>query len=379
MNRKDDKILLPAKSTLGVMGSGQLGRMFAQKAKERGYAVKCYSPETNTPAGKAGVIEVVGNYTDSEKLKTFLRSIDALTFEFENIPEAALHTISEVINETGLRVAPSVESIRISQNRFKEKEFFNQIGLKTTSYLYLNNIETLYSNQDKLQFPCILKTNQFGYDGKGQGKFQNFSELELFLKSQPKIDHIVEQIVNFSCEISVVACRFQSGKMLFYPPSENTHKNHILDISIHPARVSDEIKSKAMEATRVLLTSLNYVGVLALEFFVTEKDVICNEFAPRPHNSGHFSMDASRFSQFELQLLTLCNLELDMDHLQTKTCVMKNIIGFDFMEKEKMYTEFLMRNDYRLHLYQKDEAKIGRKMGHWNYLGNKSYDEAFPE
>ncbi|MBL0265159.1 MAG: hypothetical protein IPQ05_15160 [Leptospiraceae bacterium] len=155
MNRKDDKILLPAKSTLGVMGSGQLGRMFAQKAKERGYAVKCYSPETNTPAGKAGVIEVVGNYTDSEKLKTFLRSIDALTFEFENIPEAALHTIAEVIKETGLRVAPSVESIRISQNRFKEKEFFNQRGLKTTSYLYLNNIETLYSNQDKLQFPAF--------------------------------------------------------------------------------------------------------------------------------------------------------------------------------------------------------------------------------
>ncbi len=374
---KNENTLIPSKSVLGVMGSGQLGRMFAQKAKERGYTVKCYSPEENSPAAKAGVIETVGDYEDYPKLKSFLRSIDALTFEFENIPAKALYTIEEVSRETGLRVSPSVESIRISQNRFLEKEFFNRNGLKTTAYLYLNNLDGLYANQ--IKFPCILKTNQFGYDGKGQGKFQNFSELEFFLKSQKNVDHIIEDIVNFSCEISVVAARFSSGKILYYPPSENTHKNHILDFSIHPAGVSETIKKKAIEATQILLTALDYVGVLALEFFVSNEDVICNEFAPRPHNSGHFSMDAARISQFELQLLTLCNIELDIAKLEASPCVMKNIIGFDFSEKEKDYLEFLKKNDYRLHLYQKDQAKIGRKMGHWNYLGNKSYLDAFPE
>ena len=377
MNR--DLKLIPTKSVLGVMGSGQLGRMFAQKAKERGYTVKCFSPESNSPAFKAGVIETVADYDDYSTLKNFLQSIDALTFEFENIPASALNTIEEVTKETGLRVSPSVNSIRISQNRFKEKEFFNQIGLKTAAYIYLKDLDDLYANKSNIQFPCILKTNQFGYDGKGQGKFQNFSELESFLKSQKTIDHLIEEIINFSCEISVVACRFDSGKILFYPPSENTHKNHILDVSIHPASVSESIKEKAIEATKKLLAALDYVGVLALEFFVSNDNVICNEFAPRPHNSGHFSMDACRISQFELQLLTLCNLEVGLEKLETIPCIMKNIIGFDFSEKESSYVNFLSSDEYRLHLYQKDQPKIGRKMGHWNYLGKKAFFEAFPE
>jgi 5-(carboxyamino)imidazole ribonucleotide synthase len=377
MNR--DVKLIPTKSVLGVMGSGQLGRMFAQKAKERGYTVKCFSPESNSPAFKAGVIETVADYDDYSTLKNFLQSIDALTFEFENIPASALNTIEEVSKETGLRVSPSVNSIRISQNRFKEKEYFNQIGLKTAAYIYLKDLEDLHANKSKTQFPCILKTNQFGYDGKGQGKFQNFSELESFLKTQKTIDHLIEEIINFSCEISVVACRFDSGKILFYPPSENTHKNHILDVSIHPARVSEHIKEKAIEATKKLLVALDYVGVLALEFFVSNDNVICNEFAPRPHNSGHFSMDACYISQFELQLLTLCNLEISLEKLETIPCIMKNIIGFDFSEKESSYVNFLSSDEYRLHLYQKDQPKIGRKMGHWNYLGNKAFFEAFPE
>lgn len=373
------KKLIPGKSVLGVMGSGQLGRMFAQKAKERGYTVKCFSPESNSPAFKAGVIETVADYNDYSALKSFLHSIDALTFEFENIPASALNTIEEVSRETGLIVSPSVESIRISQNRFKEKEFFNKIGLKTTSYIYLKDLKDLYDNKNKIQFPCILKTNQFGYDGKGQGMFQSFSELESFLKSQKAIDHLIEEIVNFSCEISVVASRYDSGKILFYPPSENTHKNHILDVSIHPARVSDSIAEKAVLATKKLLEALEYVGVLALEFFVSNDTVICNEFAPRPHNSGHFSMDACRISQFELQLLTLCNLELSLEKLETVPCIMKNIIGFDFTEKEQVFIKFLSSDEYRLHLYQKDQPKIGRKMGHWNYLGKNEFFDAFPE
>lgn len=373
MNKK----FRPGKSVLGVMGSGQLGRMFAQKAIERGYTVKCYSPEENTPASKVGVIETVGEYSDENKLEDFLTSIDALTFEFENIPEAALNTIEKFVLKTGLIVSPSVESIRVSQNRFREKEFFNSHGLKTTPYLYIESLEKFYLIANQIQFPCIIKTNQFGYDGKGQGKFHSLSELESYLKKSEKINHLIEDVVDFTCEISVVACRFRSGKILFYPPSENIHKNHILDFTIHPARVENIIQKKAIEATQILLDSLQYVGVLALEFFVSKDDVLCNEFAPRPHNSGHFTMDASRLSQFELQLLTLCDLELDLDKLETVPCIMKNIIGFDFEEKSESFYSFLKSHEYRLHLYQKSEAKIGRKMGHWNYLGSKSHQSAF--
>jgi 5-(carboxyamino)imidazole ribonucleotide synthase len=361
------------------MGSGQLGRMFTQKAQEKGYTVHCYSPEKNTPAGKAGAIESIGEYTDSYALKKFLANLNALTFEFENIPEEALNTIEEYAQENNLRISPSVNSIRISQNRFREKIFFNQHGLKTTTYRYISSLENFFQSKDKIQYPCILKTNQFGYDGKGQGKFQNSSELEAYLRSLKKIDHIIEDIVNFSCEISVVACRFESGKILFYPPSENIHKNHILDFSIHPTNVKQETRIKAIEATKTLLNSLDYIGVLALEFFVAGEDVICNEFAPRPHNSGHFSMDASDISQFELQLLTLCNLEPNRESIETRNCVMKNIIGFDLYEKEEAFKTFLKDKDYKLHLYQKSEAKTGRKMGHWNYLGKKNYHQAFPD
>jgi 5-(carboxyamino)imidazole ribonucleotide synthase len=353
--------------------------MLAMAAAKLGYKVAVLGPGgRQSPAGHVAYWAEAwskDNNVSGKLLYEFCKLVSVVMIEWENIPLDVVQRIETI----GIPVRPSSDVLAIAQDRLLEKQCARALGIPVPKFWNIERIEDWWEDCWDSTTACILKTRCNGYDGKGQGKFQNFSELEIFLKSQPKIDHIVEQIVNFSCEISVVACRFQSGKMLFYPPSENTHKNHILDISIHPARVSDEIKSKAMEATRVLLTSLNYVGVLALEFFVTEKDVICNEFAPRPHNSGHFSMDAARFSQFELQLLTLCNLESDMDHLQTKTCVMKNIIGFDFMEKEKMYTEFLMRNDYRLHLYQKDEAKIGRKMGHWNYLGNKSYDAAFPE
>lgn len=375
----NQSILFPTKSILGVMGSGQLGRMFGQKAKERGYTVACYSPERNSPAAKAGLIEYVGEYTDKSSLEKFLDSIDALTFEFENIPGKALDIIEDFANKKKLRVCPSVNSIRISQNRFREKEFFKKIGLSTTNYFYLDSLDSFYKIKDNIEYPCILKTNQFGYDGKGQGKYKSFSELENFLKSTKEIDFIIEKIVEFSCEISIVACRFESGKILFLPPSENTHKNHILDVSIHPARVSEKIKQSAIESVKTLLRELNYVGVLALEFFVRGDNLICNEFAPRPHNSGHFSMDAAIYSQFELQLLALANLEPEINEIETKPCIMKNIIGFDFLQNESKSIERLKESNFKLHLYQKDEPKQGRKMGHWNYIGDKAWNEAFPE
>ncbi len=377
--KRTEKLFLPSESKLGVMGSGQLGRMFAQKAKERGYSVSCYSPEKNSPAFKAGCIEYVGDYTDKVSIREFLDNIDALTFEFENIPEAALSVIEEYVQNKNLRVCPSVNSIRISQNRFKEKENFRKIGLNTTDYIYLNSLESLYENKNTIEYPCILKTNQFGYDGKGQHKIKDFSDLEKIIKQSKSIDYIIEKIVDFSCEISIVAGRFDSGKILYYLPSENSHKNHILDISIHPASINHELTEAAIQAVKNLLSSLNYVGVLALEFFVKETQLICNEFAPRPHNSGHFSMDASNFSQFEMQLHTLTNLEPDMEEIKTNPCVMKNIIGFDFMDLKETSIERLKKSEYKLHLYQKEEPKKGRKMGHWNYLGKLEAKDAFPE
>ncbi|NUM42049.1 MAG: ATP-grasp domain-containing protein [Leptospiraceae bacterium] len=182
---------------------------------------------------------------------------------------------------------------------------------------------------------------------------------------------IAEEYFPFDKEISVVAARFSNGKIYTYEPSENIHKNHILDLSINPALIQKDISMKAKILTKTLLKELNYVGVLALEFFLKGRNLVCNEFAPRPHNSGHFSMDASNLSQFDLQLRSLCNLYLDED-LKSKPCVMKNIMGENYTKELKKIPRLLKSTDFHLHLYQKEEPRLGRKMGHWNYTGKFS-------
>lgn len=353
----------------GILGSGQLGRMFTQAASNLGVNVTTYSSEINSPASKAGAREIVGDYLDKDKLYFFLSNIEALSFEFENIPEDTLNWIYEYSLEKNLFVAPSPKSILISQHRVKEKTFFQNIGLSTTDFFPITSWSELQNLPTNWIFPCILKTNTLGYDGKGQWKVQSKLDLENILQTQEKIDHILEKIISFEKEISVIVARFLDGSVYCYPPSENIHTNHILDISIHPAEIPNNIKNLAMEYATTLVQKLNYVGVLGLEMFWTGEKLLCNEFAPRPHNSGHYTLDGANFSQFDLQVRTLLNVK-PLEPLITFPTVMKNIIGVNFFKNENLKENYIANPLYKLYLYQKQEAKPGRKMGHINFKGS---------
>ena len=356
-------------SILGVMGSGQLGRMFTHSASKLGYQVHCYSPIFDSPTKLAGATEFVGKYTDLNKLGEFLDSVDALTFEFENIPEEALVYIEEYIETEGLRVFPSPKVIRTSNNRNTEKNFFRKIGIPVTNFLSLQGRFTDINKLSDIKFPAILKTNQFGYDGKGQRKYNTREDFLTDLISINNFDHILEEVVEFDLEVSVIGARFSNGKILTYPPSKNIHKNHILDLTIHPANISDKLKKEAEEHTKNLLEKIDYVGVLGLEFFVKDDLLLGNEFAPRPHNSGHYTIDAANFSQFDLQVLCLSGI-VDELSLNTIPSVMKNMVGDEFFKDKDTIKKLIEKSDYSIHLYQKKEVLSGRKMGHINYKGD---------
>jgi len=365
-------LILPPHS-LGILGSGQLGRMFTLEAIQMGYTVHVYSPDKNSPSCKAGAVEWTGSYSDFSSLKRFLDTVSSLSFEFENIPPACLDFIEEYAKSRDEKfLAPNVHSIKIAQDRIFEKEFFNSIGLNTVLYLPI-----ITGNEDfsKFPMPSILKTTRFGYDGKGQWKFTNAIELKEFLKSNPaskESPYILEAFYPFDYEISVIYARSHEGKEFIFPPALNYHRNSILDMTEFPAPIPENIHNLAISSASLLGKSLKYAGVFGLEFFVAGDELVVNEFAPRPHNSGHYTQDGSDISQFELQLRILTGMDLPEQN-SIKPCLMKNILGDDYANSLNLCLELMSKDSrYHLHLYQKDEAKPGRKMGHLNFTGQKS-------
>ncbi len=360
---------LSLNSRLGVMGSGQLGRMFTQSASAMGFKVKVYSPDSDTPSKSAGAEEFTGSYEDRDSVWKFLSETDALTFEFENIPESCLLAIDDYCRDVRkIQVCPSTDCIRISQNRTKEKSYFNSIGLQTAQFIPVNS-KSPVEHLKNFKYPAILKTNTFGYDGKGQTKFSSSEDLLRFLSEHRDTEFILEEKISFDTEISVIGCRTESGDIFCFKASENFHENHILSKTVHPADISRTIQKKAEELARTLLKSLNYTGVLGLEFFVKGDELLCNEFAPRPHNSGHFSMDSAFYSQFDLQLFSLIFESLPFQDQKSKPCTMHNIIGEDFYRSPDSWIRNRSENcDWKLHLYQKSSPRPGRKMGHLNVL-----------
>ncbi|MCX7998147.1 MAG: 5-(carboxyamino)imidazole ribonucleotide synthase [Leptospiraceae bacterium] len=354
---------------VGILGSGQLGRMFTQSACNMGVEVSVYSPDKDSPASKAGAREFVGEYTNFYLLEKFLQNQEALSFEFENIPQTTLEFLAEYQNKHNLKIYPHPRCVQIAQNRKLEKNFFKQIGLPVTSFFVIESLEDLNLLPKDWEFPCILKTNLFGYDGKGQWKVSSLQELRNILEKETNVNHILEKIVPFDKEISVIGVRFSNGQIFCYPPVENIHTENILDISIYPARILEDVKHNALRYATKLLESLDYVGVLGLEMFLVKDDLYCNEFAPRPHNSGHFTMDACRYSQFDMQALTLLEI-LPSSNLELKPTIMKNIIGESFFQSREILNKYLNRPDYKVYLYQKSEARKGRKMGHINFSGS---------
>ena len=363
-------------STIGILGGGQLGRMLALEARRSGYRVAIFTNEAHgCPAGQVADLEINAEYDDTEALRQFLGQVDVVTAEFENIPDACLQAVEAV-----KPLRPGRNAIYTTQHREREKLFLREQGIACAAFRIIGNLAGLQAAVAELGRPCVIKTAAFGYDGKGQAKVVADTDLAAAWKPFEGHHAVVEQWVPFVCEISVVGARSIDGSTAVHGCVENPHEHHILDVSIAPARVSPEIAAQALALWQAVAEGLDYVGTMAVEMFVTADDrVLVNEIAPRPHNSGHYTIDACVTSQFGQQLRAVCGLPLG-DPRQHTPAVMVNLLG-DVWPAELTHPDWspVMRHPRaKLHLYGKLQAKWRRKMGHVTVLGD-SVEQALAE
>jgi len=363
------RVILPG-ATIGVLGSGQLGRMFAIAARRMGYRVHTLSPSEDSPTGQVADLEITADYEDLDAIRAFASGVQVITFEFENVSTAAAAAAAELVP-----VRPSGRALHVTQQRAREKAFLADHGFPVTPFTAVHSIDDLAVGLGLIGLPAIVKTASFGYDGKGQHRVNAIEEAEPVWNLLSHDDAIVERVVDFSHEISVVGARGLDGAFAHYGAIENQHRHHILDVSIAPARIAPEIAASAVEMTRAILEQLDYVGVLCVEFFLTGTgQLLVNEIAPRPHNSGHFSFDACVTSQFEQQVRAVCGLPLG-ETTQMRPAAMVNLLGDLWVKGEPDWAAALAFGDVKLHLYGKTEPRVGRKMGHLTALAETA-DEA---
>ena len=347
-------------ATLGVLGGGQLGRMFCVAARTMGYRVVVLDPDPVCGAGLIADEHIQADYTNQSALDEMAKKCDVITLEFENIPSQSVRFIADKTT-----VFPLAESLEIAQNRDLEKQFAEKAGLQPVPYSTLLKECDLQPAADTIGFPAILKSNTLGYDGKGQFVVNNFAELNAAYKEVGRVDCVLEKKINIRCEVSAIVARNAHAELASFPVSENQHRNGVLHMSIVPARVSDEIAQLAIENASILADAMSYVGILAVEFFVSDDNVLYfNEMAPRPHNSGHYTKDACVTSQFEQQVRMMCGLPPGDTRLMSPV-VMVNMLGELWPPK---WSDILAQANIKLHLYGKTEARAGRKMGHFNVL-----------
>ncbi len=344
-------------SKIGIIGGGQLGRMICFAAHKMGFETVILSDQKNSPASFVTNKTIIANYLDKSALAEFAKQIDLATFEFENIPYETINHLSSFVE-----VCPNSEVLRITQNRLLEKEFLNSIGAKTTDFAEITTLDELQKNLTKFG-KAILKTATMGYDGKGQFILKNAKDATLAYNQAKNHKLILEKFCPFESEISVMVARSKSGEIAAYEPLTNIHKNGILDESHYPAKISDELKIKASELAKKIALEIDLIGILAVEMFVIGSELLVNELAPRPHNSGHFSMDACVTSQFEQLIRAVTGLPLGSTEFHSKG-FMKNLIG----DEINQVADFYQNPRAKIHLYGKLEAKSGRKMGHVNIL-----------
>jgi 5-(carboxyamino)imidazole ribonucleotide synthase len=354
--------ILPG-STIGVLGSGQLGRMFAIAARRMGYRVHTFSPETDTPTGQIADVEVTAAYDDLDAVREFTRHVDVVTFEFENIPVATVDAVAEQV-----AVRPSGAVLHTTQHRLREKTFLARAGFPLAPFRPVSSLAELQAAVHDLGVPAVLKTAGFGYDGKGQSKITSLRDTEAALRALQGQEAVLEAFVDFETEVSVVAARGLDGAFAHYGVIGNAHRQHILDVSIAPAAVPAKIASEAVEIARSLLEALDVVGVLCVEFFLTrDGKLLVNELAPRPHNSGHLTVDACVTSQFEQQLRAVCGLPLGSTE-QHRPAAMANLLGDLWHAGEPNWAAACAFPEVKLHLYGKLVPRPGRKMGHLTAL-----------
>ena len=350
--------------TLGVLGSGQLGRMFAIAARRLGYRIHVLSPESDTPTGQVADKEIQASYQDLKAVEDFAAEVDVVTFEFENVDSQTVEAI-----ERNTRVHPAGRVLHTTQHRLREKNFLQSISVPVTPFAAIRSQEDL-ENAASTHAPGVLKTAAWGYDGKGQVKVEAPTDAIAAWEQIDRAEAIFEKFVDFNQELSIVAARGQDGECAFYGPMANLHENHILSISVCPGGFSEKVTSEAQEITRAILEALNYVGTLCVEFFLTQDgSLLVNELAPRPHNSGHLTIDGHLTCQFEQQVRAIAGLPLGSP-AQIKPAAMVNLLGDVWQNGDPDWSSALANNNLKLHLYGKREARVGRKMGHINILSD---------
>jgi 5-(carboxyamino)imidazole ribonucleotide synthase len=346
-------------STIGLMGSGQLGRMFALEARKMGYRVHTFSPDRDTPTGQVADKEVCAPYEDEAAVRAFASALDVLTFEFENVPVQSVNWAAE-----HCVVRPAGSVLHTCQHRLREKEFLQKAGLPIADFAAVYSEADLRAAAISTGLPAVLKTASFGYDGKGQKLLRPGADLAaawLDFQGQPAV---LESWVPFEKELSVIVARSASGEARTYPVCENVHAHHILDVTLAPAPLADSITEAAAALAIRAAEALGLVGVLAVEMFLLpEGRLLINELAPRPHNSGHFSFDASVTSQFEQQLRAVCGLPLGST-ASLRPAAMANLLGDLWAHGEPDWMAAAAMPEVKIHLYGKADPRPGRKMGH---------------
>lgn len=359
-------MILPG-ATLGMLGGGQLGRMFVSAAHEMGYQVMVLDPDKGSPAGKIADQHLCHAYHDHAALDILAKNCVAISTEFENIP---LSTVQYLEQKTIVR--PGSQAIAIAQNRIEEKNFLRQHNIPLADYLPVVQQQDLRTAEGFVTQPAILKVARLGYDGKGQAIVENSNQLHEVYQNLGKVDCVLERKLDLQTEISVILSRSHNGDCQLFPVAENHHKNGILNYTIVPATTPRDINQQARDIAINIAQNLNYCGVMAVEFFVTQDNqLLVNEIAPRPHNSGHYTIDACISSQFEQQVRMLCGLPAAKTDLR-QAVVMQNLLGdiwFQADNKQPHWQYLLQESNAKLHLYAKDSARPGRKMGHYCLLG----------
>lgn len=359
---KNQPPILPG-STLGMLGGGQLGRMFTIAARTMGYEVVVLDPDKESPAGKLASQHICANYSDQGALDLIAKNCHAVTTEFENVPASTLEALAATCP-----VRPGAQAVTITQDRIHEKTFLRDNGFPTAPFAVIHSLDDLEKNINNIGTPAILKVSRFGYDGKGQFGLKSHADIAAAWNTLQGEACVLEQRMPLDIEVSVVLARGLNGEVATYPVAENIHADGILDVSIVPARISKEREAEVIGMAKNIADKLNYVGVMAVEFFISNGQLLVNEIAPRPHNSGHYTLDACVTDQFEQQVRAVSGLALG-DTTLLSPVVMINMLGNIWHNGQApSWNKLLGHPNVKLHLYGKREARPGRKMGHFNVV-----------
>ncbi|MPY87313.1 MAG: 5-(carboxyamino)imidazole ribonucleotide synthase [Luteitalea sp.] len=368
--RAAERPILPG-ATIGVLGSGQLGRMFAIAARRMGYRVHTLSPLEGTPTGQVADVEYSVPYEDLSTVRRFAKGVSVATFEFENVPAEAVEAVAEHVP-----VRPAWTVLHTTQNRAREKRHLERTGLPLGPFVVVKSAAELGAALAQIGTPAILKTARFGYDGKGQARIDRPEHAEAAWASLGGQESVLEAFIDFEREVSVIAARGLDAAFAHYGVVDNAHVNHILDVTMAPAEVPLAIATEAEHIARAIVESLDLVGVLCVEMFLTKGgQLLVNELAPRPHNSGHFTFDACVTSQFEQQLRAVCGLPLGSTH-QLAPAAMANLLGDLWERGEPNWAAAAAFPNVKIHLYGKGQARPGRKMGHLTALADTPQEAA---